>query len=564
MNRWLYRIAVALLFLIPAVLSMLPGVPGHGYGFILFLLPVLAWLRFPERRKRTALYALGIGLQVLAYPGPDLGFLGFVMLIPYLLAREQQDGAVWWKAAFLYGFLRALAGFMWMGEVHLFAWLVPALLSGAVFAALVETLLRRVPSVPYALRVATVWVLWEWVHSWLLTGFPWIFLSHTQYRFLPFIQSADLFGSYWVSFLLAFVQAAGLEAWRSRRFRSLAVAGALVALNLGYGAFRLGPEPERDGPGVLLVQSAITQDVKQQRTESYGEMLSALTDLTRDGLRAHPDTALIVWAETMHPKPHIEDASRVSRSDRAQRLFRAQAARDAKRFGRAAVYGVNSYTDLDQFQKHRGFNSAVLVTGEGELAGIYRKQRLLPMGEQFMPRLVLPTETADVWFAWLVKNVGYPASADLETGAGFVVLDAGPGLKCAPLICSEAIFPHLVRGAARQEGVDLILHIANHGWFKESWQQPQILAQWVFRAIETRLPFLSCANGGTSAAVDPSGRFQAIGAGAMKPGFLHVRVPPRGPETPYLRGWYGLFSAILGLSVALCLVLARRRSKLGQ
>ena len=263
------------------------------------------------------------------------------------------------------------------------------------------------------MRVATVWVLFEWIHSWLLTGFPWIFLSHTQYRFLPFIQSADLFGAFGVSFLLAFLQAAGLEAWRTRRFRALAVAGALVALNLGYGVFRLEPAPEkRDGPGVLLVQSAITQDVKQQRTESFGKMLRELIGLTRDGLRAYPDTALIVWAETMHPRPHIEDEGELAYSVRAQ-LFRAQVARDAKRFGRPAVYGVNSYKNLDQFRGRRGFNSAVLVSAEGEVAGIYSKQRLLPMGEQFMPRLIVSEETADAWFAWLVQNFGYPGSADL-------------------------------------------------------------------------------------------------------------------------------------------------------
>ena len=564
MNRWVYRVLQALLLAIPIVLSMLPGFPAHGYGFVLFLLPALAWFRFPQQHKRIALYALGIGLQVLAYPGPDLGFLGFVMLIPYLLAREQEDGAVRWRAAFLYGFLRALAGFMWMGEVHLFAWLVPSLLAAMAFWGVFELLVHRVRSVPYALRVAAAWVLFEWIHSWLFTGFPWIFLSHTQYRFLPFIQSADLFGAYGVSFLLAFLQAAGFEAWRRRRFRALAVAGALVALNLGYGAFRLGPEPEsREGPGVLLVQSAITQDVKQQRTESFDEMLRELIGLTLDGLRAHPETALIVWAETMHPKPHIEDVGELSPRQR-EGLFRARVGLEAKRFGRPAVYGVNSYANVGRYRARRGFNSAVLVTKDGELAGTYRKQRLLPMGEQFMPRLVLPDETADRLIAWLVSTFGATAIADLETGEGFVVLDAGPGLKCAPLICSEAIYPHLVRGAARQDGVDLILHIANHGWFKRSWQQPQILAHWVFRAIETRLPFVSCANGGMSVAVDPSGRFQAILEGVMEPGYLYIQVPPRGPEAPYLRGAYGLFSAFLGLTVALCLVLAQRRSKLGQ
>ncbi|MFQ5843894.1 MAG: nitrilase-related carbon-nitrogen hydrolase, partial [Planctomycetota bacterium] len=181
---------------------------------------------------------------------------------------------------------------------------------------------------------------------------------------------------------------------------------------------------------------------------------------------------------------------------------------------------------------------------------IYRKQRLLPLGERFPPRLLLPDSWCDALFGWLVRHFGYPAGMDVESGEGFAVLDAGPGLRCAPLIYSEALHPHLARGAARQEGVDLLLHLANHGWFRRSWMQAQAVPIWVFRAIETRLPFLSCSNGGVSCAVAPSGEFVGTRVGTMDRGVVSVRVPARWEASPYSRGAWLLLPAALGAALA--------------
>jgi apolipoprotein N-acyltransferase len=555
------KLLLAALIGIPLALSFVPHWPVHGYGIVLLLYPVFVAIRDRALRKRLLLYGLGLLLQLLAYPDPDLGFLGWVLLWPYLLARECDDKAPWFRSAFLYGYFRAFTGFYWLGNVHYTAWLGVSIASGLAFAVAFEWPLRRLTFLPYALRVAATWLLFEGVHAFFLGGFPWLFLAHTQYRFRTLIQIADLVGAFGVSFLLAFVQAAALEAIRGRRLTaSLGVAGALLLATLLYGATRGGPGgPE--GPGILMVQTSIPSYVKEQElADPRGPraMDDALTQLTAEGLEAHPDAALIVWPETMFPMLLVEDNPVA---------FLRYSRRYAHWYGKPAVYGLNSISSIDRIK--RGFNAAVLCDREGSIRGIYRKQRLVPMSEEFLLRRILPDSWSDKAFAWISRNFGLPASCDLEEGEGFVTLDAGPGLRCAVLICFEGLYPDLVRGAVSHEHPDLLLHLVNNGWFLEppflfwkvpSFEQRQCVASWVFRAVETRTPFFSCANAGITCAVAPDGRILGSVDKVLGTGSLYERVPPRWPDPPFLHGGFLLPPALLLLLLPLFLWRARRRA----
>ena len=205
------------LFAVPTAITFLPGQPVHGYGYVWLALPLLFWLREPRQRKRLVLYVVALLLQLLAYPDPDWGFLGWTLLVPWLAARELDDGASWWKAALLFGFLRAMAGFFWLAHIHFTGWIGVAIPSAFAFAFVFEGTVRYARFLPYSFRVALGWLLFEWAHSFVLGGFPWLYLSHTQYAYLPVIQAADLVGAFGVSFVMAYAQAAAFDAARARR-----------------------------------------------------------------------------------------------------------------------------------------------------------------------------------------------------------------------------------------------------------------------------------------------------------------------------------------------------------
>ncbi|MHC4957339.1 MAG: apolipoprotein N-acyltransferase [Planctomycetota bacterium] len=513
------------------VFATLPGHPPHGYGYAWFLLPVLHWIYQPERRRRIELYSAAILLVLLAYPDPDFGFLGWVMLWPYLAARERDDGARWFRAAWWFGFLRALAGYYWLGNIHATAWYFVAVMSGLVFALVFEGALRKLKFMPFALRGATGWLVYEWLHSWLFGGFPWLFAAHTQYEYVWLVQVADLVGVPGLSFLVVFASIAAFRAVQRRKADlELVVAGGLVVLVAVYGAARMVRVPRADGPGVLMVQTSLSFSVKRSGQYTARELIENLEALTAEGLKAHPDTALVVWPETMHPYPLVETIGRPRLYSHMRSL--------AHRYRRPFVLGINSYTDMDKVHARRGHNSVILCDKDGKPGPLYRKQRLVPMGEEFLLRKFLPDETCDDIKRWLEDNLGYPRSSDLERGEEFVTLDAGPGLKCAMLICFEGLYAQDARAAMRVGDPDLILHLSNNGWFETSWEQRQSVASWVFRAVETRTPFFSCANGGISCAVGPDGRMRAYLDKVMEDGFTYARVPPRWAPPPYLKGGY--------------------------
>ena len=529
---------ICLLFVLaPLALSFLPGWPAHGYGHVWFLvLPYLYWRR-PQQRKRLLLYGLGLLVQTLAYPDPDLGFLGWFLLLPYLVAREQEDGASWWRSAFLYGFFRAHAGFYWLGSIHFAAWFGISVGSAIVFVLVFEGVLRWLKPIPFALRVGIGWVLFEWTHSWFVGGFPWLYLSHTQYEALPVIQVADIIGAYGVSFLMAFIQAASLEAWRLRRFTiALPVAGVLLASMLVYGFVR-GEEPEGEGSPVLLVQSALPHSVKKYEGDSREEVRSILVELTEQGLAEHPETKLIIWPETMYPYALVEDNPG---------RFRWDVRRLANRFKRPAVYGINAYRDLEGAKAGESYNAVIMVGSDGKMGPLYRKQRLVPIGEEFLPRRFLSKQAADALLSWLVDNLGFPRSCDLRSGEGFVVLDGGPGLRGVPLICFEGLYAGLTREAAGVKGADFLLHLVNNGWFGRGFEQRQCVAAWVFRAVETRTPFVSCANAGVSCGIAPDGSFFSRLDEVFEKGTAFGLMPPRWSPPLFLRGGQWAFAVGLG------------------
>ena len=531
---------------VPLVLSFLPGLPTHGYG-LFFWLPLLAWFFVFRKRQRPrlALYALAYFLQMLAFPDPDFGFLGWVLLVPYLVAREKDDGASWWRTAFFFGFFRAVTGFYWLGEVHYTAWMGVSLLAGLVFLFCFELPVRRLTTVPFSLRVGAAWLLFEAVHGWLFTGFPWLYLSHTQYRYLPVIQIADLFGAFGISFLMALVQAAAFQAIRQRRLTTEAIiATVLVAATVVYGAIRLARVDPPDGPGILMIQTNVPHSVKVGLLQSRpGDMWKSHLLQTREGLKRYPDASLVVWPETMVPFPYLASNPR-------RGAFLPNARRLAREFKRPVLYGINSYASPDRLR--RSYNSALVCDAEGNVRGdLYRKQRLVPMGEEFAGRWFLDEETADRWFVWLSKNFGIPRSCDLVAGEDHVTLDGGEGLRCAMLICFEGFYPDLARGAVRKDDPDLILLLVNNGWFGDTYQQRQLRSICVFRAVETRTPLFVCANTGVTCAIDASGDIFAQFDRVREPGVLYARVPDRRGEPFFMGGGAFLLPFLVGGAVLL-------------
>jgi apolipoprotein N-acyltransferase len=147
------------------------------------------------------------------------------------------------------------------------------------------------------------------------------------------------------------------------------------------------------------------------------------------------------------------------------------------------------------------FNSAFLISPEGEMAGRYDKVHLVPFGEY------VPLKRLLFFIKKLTVGVG-----DFSSGTSLTPLTlktaSGEGSdrsSVGVLICFESIFPKLARGMVGN-GANLLAVITNDGWFGRTSAPYQHFDIAVFRAVENRSFLLRAANTGVSGIVNPTGR----------------------------------------------------------
>jgi apolipoprotein N-acyltransferase len=111
----------------------------------------------------------------------------------------------------------------------------------ALYPALVGWLLRRFfshrPAIALLLAAPALWVLAEWLRSWLFTGFPWLNLGYSQLD-LPLAGFMPLLGVYGVSWLVVLL--AGLltlallrTSWQQRTAAIAAGVAIILLANAG-------------------------------------------------------------------------------------------------------------------------------------------------------------------------------------------------------------------------------------------------------------------------------------------------------------------------------------------
>jgi apolipoprotein N-acyltransferase len=363
----------------------------------------------------------------------------------------------------------------------------------ALFCAL-TTHMARTP--PRALVIAPLlWAALEYLRSFVLTGFTWGYLGHSQYRWLTLIQSADLWGVYGISaiivlfnmaFFLLLLSRSG-KSWqgtpvsRTLAWRCLAVSVLCLAATLSYGTVRRGQierlAAEAPKLKVGLAQGNIPQTEKWDPAFQISST-KTYVKLSRELGSEKPD--LIVWPETATPFYlfHNQALTRM-----VQRGIRST--------GCTYVIGSPAVQKKDGHLAY--FNSAYLLNPAGDPVGRYDKAHLVPFGEYVPLRKWLP------FLGKMVAQVG-----DFRAGPPGGVLEYGDH-RIGPLICYDGIFPNLAR-AAVNNGADLLVNLTNDAWYGITSAPYQHLVQYVFRAVETRRSLVRATNTGISAFIAPSGR----------------------------------------------------------
>jgi apolipoprotein N-acyltransferase len=387
----------------------------------------------------------------------------------------------------------------------------------ALFPAAAGWLQARIPASP-ALRAALLipasWTLFEWLRSWLLTGFPWLSAGYAAVGW-PLQGYAPLGGVFAVSFLT--VMAGGLL-WLVLQARALTWALVFVALVAAGQLLRHVGWTQPSGPPVTasLLQGNIEQDLKFS-PERYARTLDTYARLASES-RAR----LIVFPETALPRF----------LDQIDPAYLLRLERIARRNGGDALVGVLARRGREAY-----YNS-VLTLGVSPRQ-LYNKVHLVPFGEFVPPG-----------FGWTLDVLHIPLS-DFSRGSDARTVLEVAGQRVAPNICYEDAF-----GAelARQlPEATLLVNVSNVAWFGDSLAPAQHLQIARMRAIETGRAHLTAANSGITASIERDGRVLAR-LPQFSEGRLEVTAQGYAGATPYvrLRDW-PIVVASLGILVSAAL-----------
>ena len=552
----------------------------------------------PENRSFTTwrLGLLGAVLCYLAHPPASLSLLAWIGPVPWLLliGRQELPGRRPYLVLWACGLVHWLLAVQWLRlphELNIFALAFVASYLGfylPVFVGLARIATHRL-GMPLWLGGPVVWTGLEWLRARLLTGFLMASLAHTQIRWTPVIQIADVLGEYGVTFLIVLVaasiatalsplwrraDAADLRAQRrpSIAWRKLTPGGAAVAATLAYGGWRMSAAVATDNEStfrVALIQSDMQADWKGTDERDH-RVMQQQADLSGEALReSDRPIDLIVWPETMFRyRLHTRDAEYAPPpgffQPSADEFFSVTTSllNDlACEFDAAILVGIDRThwrepTAARQIIGEDGkpyyadsFNSSVLVDRDGQIVGTYDKMHLLPFGE-YIP---------------LVQWAPMLSALTPITGG------ATPGRTPDPLtlgnqalavnICYESALPHLIRRQMRGFSDNgrlvpqLMVNLTNDAWYWGSSELDMHLACGVFRAVEMRTPMVVAANRGLSAHIDRLGNIRQVSQRDQAATLLcDVELRDAPPHYPTLYGAYGDWFALSCL--VCCMVLA--------
>ncbi|MBW1777869.1 MAG: apolipoprotein N-acyltransferase [Deltaproteobacteria bacterium] len=345
------------------------------------------------------------GLLIAAFPSRDFGFLAWVALVPFFLAVSRQSFAGALLLSVFFGSVFLPGIFNWILELWYYRWyhhLLLAVYFGfyfAVFGGVVAFLSKRLGAITALWAAPFLWVTLEYLRSnFFFLALPWGLLAHTQYRYPVVIQMVSIFGTYGLSFLIVFFNAAlsigilfYLKGGRAKQYTTasskggpnivcLIAAGLYIFWMLGFGIREIWQPTPGKAFEISLIQANIPQS-KKWDPEYADEIMKAYSDLTRKASRTRPD--LIVWPETATPGAITRDGALF---DRVTALV--------QKTGTPLLVGS---AEFQKFQKAEAVetrltNSAFLLNPSKEEVNLqrYDKIRLFPFGEYLPYKETLP------------------------------------------------------------------------------------------------------------------------------------------------------------------------------
>ncbi len=381
-----------------------------------------------------------------------------------------------------------------------------------------------------------LWVLFEWLRSWLLTGFPWLYLGYAHVD-TWLAGWAPVTGVYGLSLIVA-SQASlifcmfkvGTDGWRFNKV--IGISALMLPWLLAYPLSQISWSNSQSEPlTITLVQPNISQHVKwlpQQKPRT----LQLLRQLTTENLNSD----LVIWPENAVPlflhqaQSYVQEMNTIGETSQT-----------------AIVTGIPYWQP--QTSKHKPvLHNSIAAFGSGT-EGLYHKQKLVPFGE-YLPLQQL--------LRGVIKFFDLPMSNFAPGGSNQTAIHVTRtqgDYSIAPYICYEIVYPDFVRELSRDS--NLLLTISDDSWFGSSIGPHQHLQMARMRALENSRYLLRGTNTGLTAIVDHQGKILAQ-ATQFEQTHLTGSAQLRSGLTPFMR--WGSIPILLFCLLLLVLTRPLRRA----
>jgi apolipoprotein N-acyltransferase len=476
-------------------------------------------------------------LAALSYPGFELDFLAWFVLVPLFFALELKKTLRRFFTSFLGGV--AFFGVLLYWILALEEWvgmlIVPGyfLLIGylGLYWGAFGVLYPFFKGLKAVLLIPTLWVVLEFIRSSGKFGLHWGSIGYSLYEKTFFIQLASITGVWGVSFAIVLVNYLLFLFLKKRSFLLGVAAVAVVGLLFGLGNIMLH-EAEGEKIKIAIVQPNNPQRLNpdpqylKQIQEKYKRMLQEIEGKVNLDLVILPESTLPGYV--LHQEEFLQTLKDFVKRNNTYLLF-----------------GTGDY------RKGKFYNTAVLLSPKGEIIDKYDKVQLVPFGE-FIP-------FKDFWEKIGLAGILEVFPTNLTPGLEYKPMDFKRERIGTP-ICFESAFPSISRKLT-QEGASLLITITNDAWFKRSLALPQHFAKGVFRAVENRRFFIQAANTGISGIISPQGEV-ITRSGIEEEKILYGIVQLKDEMTFYIKyGDWFVYLAIIYLGIYLVVMPLALRNK---
>jgi apolipoprotein N-acyltransferase len=463
---------------------------------------------------------------------PLIAWIAYVPVL-FLIHRASLLSSVFWGA--LYGY--AAFGFFnyWLSVFHPLAGLIVGLIY-LVFLAVLFFFLKLAdilfPRKGYIVQWI-IWVAFEYLRIQGFLGYPYGITGYSQWKIIPVIQIAGIFGVWGVSALVIFPSVYLAKCISVKNFFRREKIPAFIWLVLFGAALVYGFTRQADYSSSPAARIALIQhntDPWRGGLYEYRKNYEVLRRLSGEALASEPGPDMVVWSETAFvPRIYWHTTYRDDRQSYVlvKELLDYLAAQDVP-----FVIG-NDDARKDPLKNPGGDHqidcNAVMLFEKGELTALYRKLHLVPFTEHFPYKKQLPF----VYNALINADTHFWEKGDEATVFSIPEKGDRPSFTFSTPICFEDSFGYLSRDFVAA-GADILVNLSNDAWSRSLPAQNQHLSMAVFRAVENRRSMVRSTASGQTCAIGPNGRVLAM-AEPFTESWLTTEVPVYRGNTPYTR-----------------------------